>query len=198
MFNDPLHWFPNAIVSNLFAVLVLGMLLFDAALQRSSARQRKGPARQRSDGGSLMAVNGSLALSLVIAAGCRYFGVGVLTGWPQYVGIAGMALGAVVREWSVWTLGAYFSNVVEIEQGHQLVTAGLYRWLRHPAYTGLLVFFSAAALALGSWIGALIALLLILLALRYRITIEERLLAETFGSAYHEYAQRTWRLFPGW
>lgn len=198
MFNDPLQWFPNTVASNVFAVLVLGLLLLDATLQRRGARQRKGPARQQSDAGSLWVVNGSLMLALLIAAGCRYVGLGVVTGWPQYVGIAGMALGAVLREWSLIVLGALFSNVVEIEQGHQLVTSGPYQWLRHPAYTGLLIFFSAAALALGSWIGAMFAFLLILLALRYRIGLEERLLVETFGSAYQEYARRTWRLLPGW
>ncbi len=33
MFNDPLHWFPNALISNVFAVLVLGLFLLDATLQ---------------------------------------------------------------------------------------------------------------------------------------------------------------------
>ncbi len=192
MFNDPFQWFPNALISNVFAVLVLGLFLLDATLQYRGARQRTGPARQRSDAGSLLVVNGSAVLSLVIAGGCRYAGLGVVTGWVQYVGMVGMALAAVLREWSVLTLGAFFSNVVEIEQGHQLITTGPYRWLRHPAYTGLLVFFTAAALALGTWIGAVIAFVLILLALRYRIGIEERLLAETFGSAYQAYAGRTW------
>ncbi len=132
-------------------------------------------------------VNGSAVLSLVIAGGCRYLGLGIVTAWVEYVGLLGMALAALWREWSVLTVGAFFSNVVEIEQGHQRITTGLYRWLRHPVYTGLLVFFTAAALALGTWIGAVIAFVLILLALRYRIGIEERLLAETFGSAYQAY-----------
>lgn len=198
MFNDSLHWFPNALLSNVFAVLVIGLFLLDAALQHRGSRLRTGPARQQSDSGSLVVVNGSLVLSLLIAAGCRYLGLGVVTGWAQYVAIAGMALGFLLREWSVLTLGAFFSNVVEIEQGHQLITAGPYQWLRHPAYTGLLLFFPSAALALGTWIGAVIAGVLIFLALRYRIGIEERLLAQTFGDAYREYAQQTWRLFPGW
>ncbi len=108
MFNDPLHWFPNAIMSNVFAVLVLGLFLLDATLQYRGARQRTGPARQRSDAGSLLVVNGSAVLSLIIAGGCRYAGLGVVTGWVQYVGIVGMVLAALLREWSVLTLGALF------------------------------------------------------------------------------------------
>jgi protein-S-isoprenylcysteine O-methyltransferase Ste14 len=198
VFNDPAQWFPNALVANLFGILVIGLFLLDAALQARGARQRSGPAQHRADRGSLVVVNGSLLLSLLIAAGCRYLGLGVVTGWVQYLGIAGMVLGGILREWSVLTLGVYFSKVVEIEQGHQLITTGPYQWLRHPAYTGLLLFCTAAGLALGTWIGALLAFIVVFLALRYRIGIEERLLEQTFGDAYHSYAQRTWRLFPGW
>lgn len=198
MFHDPVHWFPNDLVANLFGLLVIGLFLLDATLQARGARQQIGPAQHRADRGSLIVVNGVVALSLLIAAGCRYLGLGVVTGWVQYVGIAGMILAGVLREWSVLTLGAYFSKVVEIEQGHQLITTGPYQWLRHPAYTGLLLFCTAAALALGTWIGAVLAFVVVFVALRYRIGIEERLLEQTFGDAYHDYAQETWRLFPGW
>jgi protein-S-isoprenylcysteine O-methyltransferase Ste14 len=202
MFNDPLHWFPNALLSNLFALLVIGLFVVDFTLQVRGARRRTGPTQRRADAGSLAVVNGSLVLSLLIAAGCRALGLGVVTGSVQYVGIVGMLLGGLLggllREWSVLTLGAFFSSVVEIEQGHQLITTGPYQWLRHPAYTGLLLFNTAAALALGTWIGAVLAFVMVFLALRYRIRIEERLLEQTFGSAYHAYVQRTWRLFPGW
>jgi protein-S-isoprenylcysteine O-methyltransferase Ste14 len=198
VFHDPSHWFPNALVANLFAVLLIGFLLLDTILQARGARQRSGPTQQRADQGSLVIVNGSLILAFLIAAGCRYLTLGVVPGWVQYVGIVGMVLGFVLREWSVLTLGAFFSKVVEIEQDHQLITTGPYQRLRHPAYTGLLLFFTATALALGTWIGAAHAFVVIFLALRYRIGVEERLLEETFGSTYHAYAQRTWRLFPGW
>jgi len=198
VFNDPLHWFPNALLGNVFALLVIGLFLVDFTLQVRGARRRTGPTQRRADAGSLAVVNGSLVLSLLIAAGCRALGLGVVTGWVQYIGIAGMVLGFLLREWSVLTLGAYFSSVVEIEQAHQLITTGPYQWLRHPAYTGLLIFNTAAALALGAWIGAVLAFGVVFLALRYRIAIEERLLEQTFGSAYRAYAQRTWRLFPGW
>lgn len=198
MFTNPLGWFPNTLVSNLFALLVIGFFLLDVALQYRSARLRTGSARTQSDAGSFVVINGSLALSLLIIVGCRYLGLGIVTGWVQYLGIVGMALGFLLREWSVLTLGAFFSKVVEIEQGHQLITVGPYRWLRHPAYTGMLIFFTSTALGLGTWLGAVVAFALLLTALRYRISIEEPLMERSFGGAYKAYAQQTRRLFPGW
>jgi protein-S-isoprenylcysteine O-methyltransferase Ste14 len=53
-------------------------------------------------------------------------------------------------------------------------------------------------MALGTWLGVLIALILILAATLYRIHVEEALLLETFGDEYRRYMADTWRLFPGW
>ena len=107
-------------------------------------------------------------------------------------------MGITFREWAVITLGRYFSRIVEIEPDHRLVTKGPYRWIRHPAYTGMILFDIGVALALGSWIGSFLAAALIGTATLYRISIEEWVLAESFGTEYEKYAHRTWRLFPGW
>jgi protein-S-isoprenylcysteine O-methyltransferase Ste14 len=47
--------------------------------------------------------------------------------------------GIGLRLWSIATLGRYFQPIVHIQQGHQVVKAGPYRVLRHPAYTGILL-----------------------------------------------------------
>jgi protein-S-isoprenylcysteine O-methyltransferase Ste14 len=53
-------------------------------------------------------------------------------------------------------------------------------------------------MAIGTWLGALIVLILILAATLYRIRIEENLLIETFKDEYRRYMAHTWLLFPGW
>jgi len=52
------------------------------------------------------------------------------------------------------------------------------------------------AIALGSWIGALIALVLAVVGYAYRVQVEERALTATLGEPYREYAARTKRFFP--
>jgi protein-S-isoprenylcysteine O-methyltransferase Ste14 len=67
--------------------------------------------------------------------------------------------------------------------------------IRHPSYLGLLISSLGWGLAFRSWIGVLLAALLVppLLA---RIKAEERLLSQ-FGAEYEAYRARTSRLIPG-
>lgn len=77
----------------------------------------------------------------------------------------------------------------------QLVTAGPYRWIRHPMYSGQLLF-TAALLASGfQWyrVGLWIALLIVLWIKSAR---EEIYLRKTFDE-YSAYERKTKRFFPG-
>ena len=76
------------------------------------------------------------------------------------------------------------------------MTTGLYRYLRHPQYTGILLF------ALGwllHWPTVVTLLLwpLLVAAYAWLARQEERLALEEFGQAYADYAARTKRFVPG-
>lgn len=82
------------------------------------------------------------------------------------------------------------------ERGHTLVDRGLYGRVRHPFYTGFLVFLVGLALWLESY-AAVIALPVVLVSLLVRIGVEERTLRETLAG-YREYMERVrYRLIPG-
>lgn len=102
--------------------------------------------------------------------------------------------------WLLWRshadLKSNFSPAVEIHPEHQLVTGGIYRWMRHPMYCAHILWGVAQALLLHNWIAGLSMLLSQILLLVYRIPREERILAEKFGAAYLNYTTRTWRFFP--
>jgi protein-S-isoprenylcysteine O-methyltransferase Ste14 len=114
----------------------------------------------------------------------------------RWLGAVLFASGGVLRLWPVFVLGRRFSGLVAIQQGHTLVTGGLYGIVRHPSYLGLLVGSLGWALVFRSGVGVLLAALLIppLLA---RIRSEEALLRSHFGAEYEAYRSRTWRLVPG-
>jgi protein-S-isoprenylcysteine O-methyltransferase Ste14 len=78
------------------------------------------------------------------------------------------------------------------------VTGGPYRWFGHPVYTGMVLNYVGIALALGTWLGGIVALGTLLAAAVYRIREEEHLLIEASGNEYRDYMRRTWKLFPGW
>jgi protein-S-isoprenylcysteine O-methyltransferase Ste14 len=119
-------------------------------------------------------------------------------GWvPVAAGLALLAAGVALRTWAILTLGRLFKFVVVIQEGHQVVTAGPYRLLRHPSYTGGLVAFLGAGLALDSWLSVLAIVLIPLAAILVRIRVEEAELASALGPEYQSYAGRTRRLIPG-
>ena len=81
------------------------------------------------------------------------------------------------------------------DRGHELRDTGLYGLVRHPFYTGLILFCLGMALWLQSY-AALIAGLLPITALIGRIYAEEKILQETLPG-YREYMSRTrYRIIP--
>jgi len=114
----------------------------------------------------------------------------------QLVGAALVAIGIVIRQWAVRTLGAFFRTRVTILDDHRLITAGPYARIRHPSYTGGLV--SMAGVALGYADAAAFVSILgaTLLSFANRIRVEEAALSARFGDDYRAYRARTGALLP--
>ncbi len=100
----------------------------------------------------------------------------------------------------VWATGvnAFFSQVVRIqsEREHTVISSGPYRYVRHPAYVGMILVVSGAPVMLGSWwtlIPGVVSAILVIV----RTALEDRTLqAELPG--YTVYVQRVrYRLLPG-
>jgi protein-S-isoprenylcysteine O-methyltransferase Ste14 len=117
--------------------------------------------------------------------------------WVRLASIAVMVLGLAIRWTAVVSLGRSFSVNVAIRKKQQLQTAGIYRFVRHPSYLGLLLVIVAIGLHTRSWIGFAIVVFPSLAALSYRIHVGENALGAAFGHAYATYVSRTKRLFPG-
>ncbi len=143
-----------------------------------------------------------LIVSWVIAVVVGIFVVPYLL--PQFtmhtkavaVGVALVWTGTALRLWAIQTLGNFFTTHVIVRQEQRLVTAGPYRWLRNPAYTGTLTTFLGFGIAIGNWIS--LATLVALGAISHvmRIAVEESALAARFGQAYTEYQRKRWALIP--
>ena len=113
----------------------------------------------------------------------------------QLAGLLPLGLGCALIFWSGVALGRMYSAEVTIQTQHQLITTGLYRYIRHPRYLGIIVYATGLSLVFRSWIGlaAIIPLLTILL---FRIKDEEALMSKEFGQAWDTYCKRSWRLLP--
>jgi protein-S-isoprenylcysteine O-methyltransferase Ste14 len=113
----------------------------------------------------------------------------------RWFGLLLYGLGGVLRLWPVFVLGRRFSGLVAIQPGHTLVTTGIYKWIRHPSYLGVVFVMLGWALVFRSLVGVLLTVL-ILVPLIFRIVSEEALLQSQFGAEYEAYRARTWRLVP--
>jgi protein-S-isoprenylcysteine O-methyltransferase Ste14 len=115
----------------------------------------------------------------------------------QVLGLAGIILAGSLILWTIRT-NAYLGRMVRIQEdrGHQVVTGGPYRHVRHPMYLGIILLFPCMTWFLGSW-WALVPASLIAMLMVIRTALEDRTLqAELPG--YAEYAQQVrYRLLPG-
>ena len=145
------------------------------------------------------------ALTLhTLAFGVLYWGLGTailparVPHWfagQQVAGALVIALGAGLACWAVASFHSW-RLLAQLDAGHQLATGGPFRWLRHPIYMALNLFALGSAL----WVPApvvWVAFLLMVAGGEWRARIEERVLADAFGSTYTDYCARTRRFIPG-
>jgi protein-S-isoprenylcysteine O-methyltransferase Ste14 len=85
---------------------------------------------------------------------------------------------------------------VQAERAHHVISTGPYAWVRHPMYSGVMLFFVGAPLLLGSWWGVAMAPLFVVL-FAVRIAIEERALIAGLPGYADYTAQVRYRLVPG-
>lgn len=94
-------------------------------------------------------------------------------------------------------LGANWSVTLEMREGHQLISSGVYKRIRHPMYTSIFLYAIAQGLLLPNWVAGPSCLIAFILMFSLRIGPEEKMMLEKFGDDYRNYVSRTKRLIPG-
>ncbi|WP_158668850.1 methyltransferase family protein [Bradyrhizobium guangdongense] len=110
----------------------------------------------------------------------------------------GLLLASTLFTMWVFRENSFAAPVVKLqtERAQHVISTGPYAHVRHPMYSGMVLFFTGVPLLLGSWWGlAMMPLFIVLLAVR--IPIEERMLREGLPG-YTDYMARVpYRLVPG-
>ena len=90
---------------------------------------------------------------------------------------------------------SYAASTIRVEPGQPVISTGLYGVVRHPMYSGALLLAACTPLALGSY-WALLAVVIVIPVLAWRLLDEERYLARNLPG-YADYCARTrYRLIP--
>ncbi|MGY3034884.1 protein-S-isoprenylcysteine O-methyltransferase Ste14 [Bradyrhizobium sp. USDA 4354] len=119
---------------------------------------------------------------------------------PAALQVLGLGLFLASTLFTMWVFreNSFAAPVVKLqtERAQHVISTGPYAYVRHPMYSGMVLFFTGVPLLLGSWWGlAMMPLFIALFAVR--IPIEERTLREGLPG-YTDYAARVrYRLIPG-
>lgn len=104
-------------------------------------------------------------------------------------------MGAIAALYSVISLGRSFSPLVAPRKNNELVRTGMYQYMRHPLYAGLILLsFGLAAVTYSET--RLVLALLLQMILTYKARKEEEGMLEAHGAAYEEYMREVDRFFP--
>jgi protein-S-isoprenylcysteine O-methyltransferase Ste14 len=157
------------------------------------------PEARQGDRGSrvVIGVAAVAGIGLAVAAARRLPGLAmgdqVVAAW---CGLVLLLAARALRQWAFSTLGRYFTFTVQTSADQAVVTTGPYRFVRHPAYTALLLAAAAGGCYVGNWLSLVALVVAVGAGLVYRITVEERALSSDIGAAYREYAATHKRLVP--
>ena len=187
---DPYHWLHLAS----FAWLVFLAYWSVSALKLKSIRRRE-PRGER-----------LIQLVFMVAAYFLMFNDQFSRGWltTRFVpaspsigkfGVTVAVVGIAFAIWARWHLGENWSATVTLKEGHELISSGPYRYMRHPIYSGMLLAFVGTALALGEY-RALISVCIVLVAFYTKAKKEELFLTQEFGEKFREHSRRTGRFLP--
>ena len=125
-------------------------------------------------------------------------------GYPAFVDLAlsalAVLLGLLAIAFTVTALKALGRNwaySARILADHKLVRSGPYAVVRHPIYTAMISMNIAAVLAFSRWEGVLVCIVMSFAGTWMRVRREERLLSQTFGHDFADYAASVPAIVPG-
>ncbi|MFX0085921.1 MAG: methyltransferase family protein [Candidatus Hodarchaeota archaeon] len=114
----------------------------------------------------------------------------------SWIGLFIYFLAAVVIILARVNLGKQGTGTLVVRENHELITTGLYKYLRHPMYSGTLLGVIGFALVSQSILISLITFVLYFWIFNKRLIYEENLLEKTFGEKYQKYKASSYRLIP--
>jgi len=120
--------------------------------------------------------------------------------WPDTAAVDAVAdllafAGLVVLLWARISIGRNWSGEIVLKEGHEVVTKGPYRSIRHPIYSGLVLLGLGTALFWGTLLG-LAFVAAFAAVFWYKSRLEEAFMTEKFPETYPAYRARTKAFIP--
>lgn len=181
-----------------FLFLIFSIIWITSEVLLVVLRRSKNDSQDH-DKGSIKWLNITIYTSIILAVSVGFTGIGQILKFIlliPWIGLFLIVIGLIIRWIAILTLRKFFTTNVAIHSDHRIIKAGIYRFIRHPSYSGSIISFCGLGLVFSNWISFLILAVPITIAFLKRIQIEEQALQNTFGEDYTYYCKATWRLFP--
>lgn len=119
-----------------------------------------------------------------------------ISGSVQIAGLVIVLIGAGVSIFARKELGTNWAHAFEyqVKQKQELVTSGIYKYIRHPIYIGLILGFIGGELVVKSYL--VFVAVIIIAGAYYQAQLEEKLLIKYFGEDYKNYMKRSKMFIP--
>lgn len=114
----------------------------------------------------------------------------------RIIGLIIFAMFSWLQVISYKTLGNYYAQDIVVMKGHNLVTKGIYRFIRHPQYLSQILSDLGAGLALMSYLVIPMVLLFELPLFILRAITEEKMLNKHFGKEFSDYKKKSGFMIP--
>ena len=131
---------------------------------------------------------------LHVTVGPEALGVWRLPAAARFIGWLLLLSGAVLTLVAQQHMGASWRVGID-DRPTDLVTSGLFRYVRNPIFTGLLIFVAGVVVLSPAW-WSIAIWVLTTVGLRLQVALEEKHLLALHGDAYRAYAGRTGRFVP--
>ena len=112
-----------------------------------------------------------------------------------WLGISITALGMAISIAARVSLGTNWSGTVTLKDDHELIRKGLYRRIRHPIYTGILIGVLGTGMIYGQLRG-LLCFVILYLTFYFKAKREESFLHQEFGPNFVEHQRQTGMFWP--
>ena len=116
--------------------------------------------------------------------------------WAGWLGVVVIILALIVFWRAHADLKTNWSPSLEIREKHELITHGIYGYIRHPMYASQWLWVIAQPLLLQNWLAGWLDLFVFILFYVLRVRAEEKLMIDTFGDQYRDYMKKVGGVFP--
>lgn len=181
-----------------FAAIIIEMAI-RAPLNRGRKREKISERRYTSQEKillGLLSIGMFFVPILYAATGWLDFANYTLPVWAGWLGVVLIASALLVFWRAHADLGLNWSPTLEIREKHELVTRGIYGYVRHPMYASQWLWVIAQPLLLQNWIAGFLNLVIFIPFYFLRVGAEEQLMQEQFGDQYRSYMQKVRAVFP--